>query len=114
MLYLAEIDDTAPWKLKSDPVLLSRPLYGWENMEGTINNEGPYTFISDDTVYLAYSGGAANGYTYTVGILSARSGADLLKPESWQKTKAPVLSHYSVDGVYGPGHNSFLWIRKGI
>lgn len=56
MLYLAEIDDTAPWKLKSDPVLLSRPLYGWENMEGTINNEGPYTFISDDTVYLAYSG----------------------------------------------------------
>ena len=113
MLYLAEIDDTAPWKLKSDPVLLSRPLYGWENMEGTINNEGPYTFISDDTVYLAYSGGAANGYTYTVGILSARSGADLLKPESWQKTKAPVLSHYSIDGVYGPGHNSFFVDPEG-
>ena len=66
MLYLAEVDENTPWRLKSDPVLLSRPLYGWENLEGTINNEGPYTFTADDTVYLAYSGGAANGYTYTV------------------------------------------------
>lgn len=113
MLYIAEADDTEPWRLKSEPELLSRPLYGWENMEGTINNEGPYTFVSDDTVYLAYSGGAANGYTYTVGILSARAGEDLLKPESWKKTKAPVLSHYSVEDVYGPGHNSFFVDPEG-
>ncbi len=113
MLYLAEVDENTPWRLKSDPVLLSRPLYGWENLEGTINNEGPYTFTADDTVYLAYSGGAANGYTYTVGILEADSGADLLRPESWRKTKTPVLSHYSVKGVYGPGHNSFFTDPEG-
>lgn len=107
MLYIATIDEREPWRLTSDPVLLTRPLYGWENVDGTINNEGPYCFLKDGTVYLTYSGGSANAYTYALGLLTADTRADLLDIASWHKSIAPVLTYYSVEGQYGPGHNSF-------
>lgn len=117
MLYIAELNEKEPWKLDSDPVLLSRPLFGWENVSGTINNEGPYALIGGGRVWLTYSGGSANAFTYTVGLLTADITADLLKVENWTKSPMPVLSFASVPGEYGPGHNSFfkdddgqLWI----
>ena len=113
MLYIATIDEREPWKLSSEPVLLSRPLLGWENVAGTINNEGPYCFTKDGTVYLTYSGGSANSYTYVLGLLTAREEDDLLNLASWTKRGAPVLSFYSVEGEYGPGHNSFYVSEEG-
>ncbi len=113
MLYIAETDEKTPWKLTSEPVLLTRPLYGWENVDGTINNEGPYSFQEDGTVYLTYSGGSANAYTYVLGLLTANAEDDLLDPASWTKSGYPVLSYYSVEGVYGPGHNSFFTDEDG-
>lgn len=113
MLYIASIDEKQPWKLTSEPVLLTRPLYGWENVSGTINNEGPYSFIKDGTVYVTYSGGAANGYTYVLGLLSANTDADLLDIASWNKSITPVLNFYSVVGEYGPGHNAFYTNEDG-
>ncbi len=107
MLYIATIDPAEPWRLTSEPVLISRPLYGWENNMRTINNEGPYAIVTDDNVYVTYSGGAAGGYTYVLGLLSAGKGDDLLEPDNWVKSGAPVLSYYSVKGEYGPGHNTF-------
>ena len=38
MIYIATTDEKKPWVLTSEPVLLSRPLFGWENTAGTINN----------------------------------------------------------------------------
>ena len=108
MLYIATIDEREPWKLTSEPVLLTRPLYGWENVEGTINNEGPYGFVRNGKVYITYSGGAANGYTYALGLLTADTSSDLLDISSWTKSIYPVLSFYSVDEEFGPGHNSFF------
>ena len=108
MLYIASIDPQNPAQLTSDPVLLSRPLYGWENLDGTINNEGPYAFVRGGTVYLAYSGGAANAYSYAVGLFTADANADLLQVENWRKRPAPVLSYISVPGRFGPGHNSYF------
>ena len=113
MLYIASIDVSEPWKLTSDPVLLSRPLYGWENVAGTINNEGPYAFQKDGKIFLTYSGGSANRYTYVLGLLTAESSGDLLNPESWTKSMVPVLTFRSVDGEYGPGHNSFFTNEDG-
>lgn len=117
MLFIAELNEAEPWKLASDPVLLSRPLFGWENVSGTINNEGPYALTADGKVWLTYSGGSANAFTYTVGLLTADINADLLRTENWIKSPMPVLSFASVPGEYGPGHNSFfrdddgqLWI----
>lgn len=108
MLYIATVDEREPWKLTSEPVLLTRPLYGWENVEGTINNEGPYGFVRNGKVYITYSGGAANGYTYALGLLTADTSSDLLDISSWTKSIFPVLTFYSVDEEFGPGHNSFF------
>ncbi len=113
MLYIATVDENDPTKITSDPVLLTRPLYGWENVSGTINNEGPYAFVKDGKVYLAYSGGAANSYTYALGMFTASTGDDLLNLDNWTKSQTAVLSFYSVEGVYGPGHNSFFTDAEG-
>ena len=112
MLYISSVDEKEPWKLTSDPVLLSRPLYGWENVEGTINNEAPYAYIRNNRIYLTYSGGAANGYTYAVGLFTADNDADLLDMASWSKSITPVMNFYNVD-EYGPGHNSFYTDENG-
>lgn len=113
MLYIAEVEEKTPWKLISEPVLLSRPLFGWENVEGTINNEGPHAFQANGRVYLTYSGGSANGYTYVLGLLTAKVQDDLLNIANWEKSGQPVLSYYSVEGEYGPGHNSFFTDEDG-
>lgn len=113
MLYIAEADEARPWRLASEPVLLSRPLFGWENVSGTINNEGPYALKIGDTLYLAYSGGDACGATYAVGYLRASLDADLLEPDSWTKEPAPALASGYVDGIQGPGHNSFFRDEEG-
>ena len=89
-------------------MLLTRPLYGWENVAGTINNEGPHALIRDGKVYLTYSGGSANAYTYALGLLTADGADDLTSPAAWNKSISPVLSFHSVPGEYGPGHNSFF------
>lgn len=113
MLYIATVDDGCPYRLTSEPVLLSRPLYGWENTSGTINNEGPYALILGDTVYLSYSGGDACGYYYAVGCLTAFAGSDLLDAGNWTKLPTPVLSSSSIEGIQGPGHNSFFRDEQG-
>lgn len=113
MLYIAGIEDGEPWRLSGNPVLLSRPLFGWENVSGTINNEGPHGFRKDGRIYLTYSGGAANGYTYVLGLLTADEDADLTDRAAWKKSGVPVLSFYSVKGEYGPGHNSFYMDEDG-
>ena len=107
MLYIASVDEGEPWRLTGDPVLLTRPLLGWENVSGTINNEGPHAFQRDGKIRVTYSGGSANRYTYALGLLTADTGSDLLDLRSWTKEITPVLTFYSVDGEYGPGHNSF-------
>ena len=113
MLYIASIDEREPWRLTGDPVLLTRPLYGWENVAGTINNEGPHAFVKDGKVYLTYSGGSANRYTYALGLLTADTDSDLLDLRSWTKSVTPVLTFRSVEGEYGPGHNSFFVNEDG-
>lgn len=113
MLYLAKADENRPWILAGEPILLSRPLYGWENTERTINNEGPYAFIKNGTIYLTYSGGSANGYSYVLGLLTAPADSDLYDLKNWKKSTTAVLSFYSVDGEFGPGHNSFFYDEEG-
>jgi len=107
MIYIAEIKENQPTRLISDPVLLTRPLYGWENQYGTINNEGPYALYTKDKLYVAYSGGSAGGYSYVVGFLSIPYDGNLLDVNEWNKDMIPSLTPHSVEGEYGPGHNSF-------
>ncbi|MDF2485079.1 MAG: hypothetical protein K0R46_1247 [Herbinix sp.] len=108
MIYIATVDENNPTVLTSEPILLTRPLYGWENIQGTINNEGPYALVTDRMVYITYSGGAAGGYTYSIGLLSIPCSSNLLDMNEWKKASTPVLSYYSMEGIYGPGHSSFF------
>lgn len=113
MLYIAETNPEQPVQLVSEPVRLSRPLYGWENVAGTINNEGPYPLVTEKYIYIAYSGGGACDWTYTVGFLRADRQSDLLNPESWENSMCPALSTSDLEGIYGPGHNSFFTDTDG-
>ena len=113
MVLIASFAEDNPTSLTSEPVILTRPIYGWENTQGTINNEGPYALCVNDTVRVYYSGGAATWYTYAIGCLTLKEGADPLVTESWFKEPTPVLSYYSVAGEYGPGHHSFFTDLNG-
>lgn len=64
-------------------------------------------------VYLCYSGGSANSYTYAIGLLTAKASDDLTDISVWTKRGTPVVSFYSVEGEYGPGHNSFYEDEEG-
>ncbi|MBQ6551830.1 MAG: family 43 glycosylhydrolase [Lachnospiraceae bacterium] len=113
MILIAEIRKEQPWQLISDPVLISRPLYGYENARGTVNNEGPYVYKRDGVIHVNYSGGDARGYLYVVNLLSAKAGSDLLDPASWKKRNTPLLNFTTYPGVYGPGHNSYFTDEDG-
>ncbi|MBR6405462.1 MAG: family 43 glycosylhydrolase [Lachnospiraceae bacterium] len=113
MLLIAETTKERPWLLRTDPVLLSRPLYGYENCRGTINNEGPYVYKKNGRIHVNYSGGDARGYLYIINLLSADSGADLLDPKSFRKRTTPLCNFKTWTGVYGPGHNSYFTDDQG-
>lgn len=108
MILIAEIDPNEPWKLISEPTLITRPEYGWENVDVTDNNEGPNPIVDGENVYLVYSGGNAGGDTYVLGMLTADINSDLLKASSWTKSQKPVLASNFVEGEYGCGHCAFF------
>lgn len=111
-LYIACVNPAEPWKLITDPVLLSMPEYGWANNH-TFVDEGPFALITEDRVYLTFSSAAVDS-TYVVGLMSAASGADLLNPENWVKENYPLLSSRSVEGEFGTGHNAYVTDEDGL
>lgn len=111
-LYIAEIDPDTPWQLKSDPVLLTVPEYGWENNH-TFVVEGPYPLWNEKKLLITYSGAAVDS-TYAVSLLSIEIGKDILNPSNWEKGNYPLLSSRSAEGEFGPGHNSYLCDENGL
>ena len=111
-LYIACVDPQEPWKLTTDPVLLSMPEYGWANNH-TFVDEGPFALFHEDKIYLTFSSAAVDS-TYVVGLLSADPNADLLKPENWVKENYPLLSSRSVEGEFGTGHNAYVTDEDGL
>lgn len=111
-LYIAEINPDEPWRLVSDPVLLALPEYGWENNH-TFVVEGPFLLRNDSSLMITYSGAAVDS-TYAVGLLSLKNGSDILNPDNWVKNNYPLLTSRSVDGEFGPGHNSYLVDENNI
>lgn len=108
MIMFAEVDPKKPWQLLTYPTLMTRPELGWENIDGTDNNEGPHPIVTEDKVYLAYSGGNAAGDTYVIGMMTADTSADLTDMASWEKSMKPVLASDFVKGELGCGHNGFF------
>jgi GH43 family beta-xylosidase len=111
-LYIARLNRDEPWKLETDPVVISKPDYGWANNHVFVD-EGPYALITDKKIFLTFASALVDA-TYVIGLLTAEHGSDLLDPKSWTKQNYPLLTSRSVPGEYGPGHNSYVVDDNGI
>lgn len=110
-LYIAKVNPEEPWKLSTEPVLLSKPEYGWANNH-TFVDEGPFALITGEKIFLTFSSAAVDS-TYVVGLFTAEHGTDLLNPESWKKSNFPILTSRCVEGEYGTGHNAYVTDENG-
>lgn len=105
-LYIATVDKEEPWQLTSDRTVICKPDYGWDN-NNTFVVEGPFALQRDGKIYLTFSGGWTD-HTYCVGIMTADHKSDLLNASSWRKGNFPILTSWSVENQYGPGHNAYI------
>lgn len=110
-LFMAETLETAPWRLISAPILLSKPEYDWEKVVHRVN-EGASVLKTEEKIYVFFSA-SGTGAEYCIGRLEADSDSDLMNPGSWEKLPVPVLSTKDLEGEAGPGHNSFITDENG-
>lgn len=111
-LYIAKLDENEPWKLKSEPVLLSKPEFGWANNH-TFVDEGPFALIRGDKLFVTFSSAAVDT-SYVVGLLQIEKGKNPLKRDNWKKTGYPLLSSRSIKGEFGTGHNAYVIDEDGV
>lgn len=105
-LYIAKLNPKEPWKLLTDPVVLSKPDYGWANNH-TFVDEGPFALLRGDKLYITFSSAAVDT-SYVVSYLTIDAGKDLLDAKNWRKNNYPILTSRSVEGEFGTGHNAYV------
>lgn len=105
-LYIAKLNADEPWKLLSEPVLLSKPEYGWANNH-TFVDEGPFALPQEERLILTFSSAAVDT-SYVVGIMTIDRDKDLLDPKNWKKGNYPIMTSLSVEGEFGTGHNAYV------
>ena len=115
-LWIGETTAENPGQLISKPVLIVPCEYSWERNHQFVN-EGPFVILTDNRLYLTYSGGATDE-TYCVGMtqIDLSNEVDFLNPDSWKKTNYPILTGLSSKGenkYHGPGHNSYVTDEDG-
>ena len=104
-LMIAEM--LSPTELGDAEVVLSKPDLEWEcDLQPT--NEAPQILTHGGDIFVAYSASAYWSPHYQLGMLRARSGTDLADPAAWTKSPQPLFSQSPGNGVFGPGHNSFV------
>ena len=108
-IYIASL--TNPYTIGSSRTLISSPTASWER-NGSPVNEGPCALIRNGKVYVSFSASHCATDDYCLGLLSADLSRDLLAPASWTKV-GPVFSKSAVNGIFGPGHNSFTLSPDG-
>jgi len=111
-MYIGTIDSENPYQLTSDPVAICKPHYGWDNNDDTPVDEGPNAIITDEKVYITFSGSSV-GAPYCVGYLEIGINEDLLDANNWTKGNYPIVDAYTVEGERGPGHNSYTRDEDG-
>lgn len=103
-----------PWTLAARQVDIAAPSFDWEKQGGRQILEGP-EFLKgpDGRRFLTYSASACWSDDYSLGLLVAAPGGDLLDPATWRKLDQPVLRKSPRNGVYAPGHNGFFLSPDG-
>ncbi len=111
-IYLAELSN--PWTLAGTPILVSAPEYGWEKSILPIN-EGPEFLLHGNKLHLIFSASWCGSGLYALGRLTVPKNADLTDPNTWVGAKYPnpVFETDAANGVFGPGHGSFLTTGGG-
>jgi GH43 family beta-xylosidase len=117
-IYIARLSN--PWTVDSKRTRISTPQFPWEKV-GDIPtslrqgnpphidvNEGPEALIHRGKIFLTYSASACWTDYYSLGMLTAVSGSDLLEADSWTKSPHPVFQQSPANHVYATGHNSFF------
>ena len=110
-LFMAETYEETPWKLKTKPVLLSKPEYDWEKVVYHVN-EGAAVLKTDEKIYVFFSA-SGTGAEYCIGRLEAETDADILDASAWTKISEPVLATADLENEAGPGHNCFTVDENG-
>lgn len=110
-LFMAETYEETPWKLKTKPILLTKPEFDWEKVIHKVN-EGAAVLKTEEKIYVFFSA-SGTGAEYCIGRLEADKDSDLMNPSSWKKLPVPVLSTDDLTGEAGPGHNSFVTDENG-
>lgn len=110
-LMIARLNPEKPWMLASEPVVLSRPEYGWERIHSAVN-EGPFLLKRKNILYLTYAAALIDD-TYCVGMLTAHDGDDLLDLRCWEKRSCPIFHRFSNEKMIGAGHNAFVQDESG-
>ena len=115
-IYIAKMEN--PWTVSGNRVKLSSPDYSWERYGELDNpndpdhvyvNEGPQFLKHGSRIFIIYSASGCWTDHYALGMLSADADADLLSPDSWEKSPEPVFfADGSAAGTINAGHNSFF------
>ncbi len=108
-LYIAKMD--TPWSITGEQVMISKPDLPWEQI-GYQVNEGPAVLVKNGRIFITYSASATD-FNYCLGMVTAKDDSNLLDPKSWTKSQRPVFATWTVNGQYGPGHNSFTTTPDG-
>ncbi|GLB25977.1 glycosyl hydrolase [Lacrimispora xylanolytica] len=108
-LYIAGLE--SPCKLSTEQVTLSAPDYDWERV-GFWVNEGPGVLKHEDKIYITYSA-SATGECYCMGMLSIKADENLMDKNAWKKERTPVFQTDRENGIFGPGHNTFVKDEDG-
>ena len=130
-LYIAELSD--PWTVKGARVKISAPDLPWERV-GDLKprrdpeenpglnqldplhvdvNEGPEILRHGDRIFVVYSAAGCWTDYYSMGVLTASAGSNLLNAASWKKSALPVFWQSPAAGAYGTGHGSFFTSPDG-
>lgn len=97
-----------PWTISEEQVEIAQPTFNWEKFKEREILEGPQFLPGKKgTVHIIYSASACWDDNYALGMLTASTTNDLLKPASWSKSTEPVFKAAPENKVFGPGHNSF-------
>jgi len=100
-LYIAELEN--PWTLGSEPVLISRPEYNWEQQRYWVN-EGAYVIHRNGRLFMTYSASATD-HNYCMGLLVAEEGADVIQtvtaPSCRIKSSNPPTTFIRLSAWFG-------------
>jgi GH43 family beta-xylosidase len=113
-IYVAAMSN--PWTISGGRTQLSTPTYSWERHLQPPHvsvNESPEPIIHGSTISVSYSASGCATPNYSLGLLSAHLGSNLLSASSWTKAHQPIFASNPVARIFGPASNGWFLSPDG-